>query len=165
MKWRRCTKFQIFRSSLFSRSLKVTVSSVSIHCNDPIERFSLFLGQECPGGLPVTFAKVTGKSPRTYSPPVLLYASEPGVAITAECYNRFVSPTHFLNEKILNPCTYKHLPLHAKEWTSLIIKSNYFIDSLIRGICQAVTILYPSPTKGFFHCRPAYSFFGDYIDC
>nr|XP_018908189.1 PREDICTED: uncharacterized protein LOC109037821 [Bemisia tabaci] len=49
---------------------------------------TLTSGQECPGGLPVTFAKVTGKSPRTYSPPVLLYASEPGVAITAECYNR-----------------------------------------------------------------------------
>ncbi|XP_050532946.1 uncharacterized protein LOC126900950 [Daktulosphaira vitifoliae] len=44
--------------------------------------------QECPGGIPVTYVKYSNSAPRSVIQPILLYASVPGVAITAECYNR-----------------------------------------------------------------------------
>ncbi|XP_050436193.1 uncharacterized protein LOC126842972 [Adelges cooleyi] len=45
-------------------------------------------GQDCPGGMPVTYVKYSNAAPRSVVQPILLYASVPGVAITAECYNR-----------------------------------------------------------------------------
>lgn len=49
-----------------------------------------FLGQFCPNGAPSTFAKISSMIPRTNTEPILLYATIPGTAITAECYNRYV---------------------------------------------------------------------------
>ncbi|XP_003245794.1 uncharacterized protein LOC100573637 [Acyrthosiphon pisum] len=45
-------------------------------------------GQDCPDGVPVTYVKYSNSAPRSVVQPILLYASTPGVAITAECYNR-----------------------------------------------------------------------------
>lgn len=46
------------------------------------------IGQDCPDGVPVTYVKYSNSAPRSVVQPILLYASTPGVAITAECYNR-----------------------------------------------------------------------------
>lgn len=48
----------------------------------------LTIGQDCPDGVPVTYVKYSNSAPRSVVQPILLYASTPGVAITAECYNR-----------------------------------------------------------------------------
>jgi len=52
------------------------------------------LGQDCPDGVPVTFVKYSNSAPRSVLQPILLYASTPGVAITAECYNRYTITTN-----------------------------------------------------------------------
>lgn len=52
------------------------------------DAWEFITGQDCPDGVPVTYVKYSNSAPSSLVQPILLYASTPGVAITAECYNR-----------------------------------------------------------------------------
>lgn len=78
------------------------IDIISYQDNKPFQLFGMFFntylntdffnniitGQDCPDGVPVTYVKYSNSAPRSVVQPILLYASTPGVAITAECYNR-----------------------------------------------------------------------------
>ncbi|KAI5754565.1 hypothetical protein M8J77_009596 [Diaphorina citri] len=82
----------------------------------------------CPGGAPVTYVKMSGLVPHTTEQPSILYAALPGMAITAECYNRCkhsAECTGFIIDYIQGAC-YKVNLHHETEQYLFSPNSSYF---------------------------------------
>ncbi|XP_065225772.1 uncharacterized protein LOC135849316 [Planococcus citri] len=111
-----------------------------------ISNVLLVAGEFCPNSVPSTFAKIPSMVPKTINEPILLYATVPGTAITAECYNRCQSSDDcigFIVDYMRASCF--RVPQSESTFTDLLParSSSYFIKICLQVPAECAKKAWP----------------------